>query len=198
MSAALITEVDFHGRWTWQGGAVPARYSLREGVLSVTAPAGADHFRMPGVREVASLPLLCRPVEGDFTAVVTVSAAGQRFADAAGLALVGLDGVAKLCVERMPDGRWAICTVVSDPHSDEAAGPTLAGPVAQLMITRERSRVAMFHRQPGEPDWHFTRTFTSAVAGTRLALFAQAPLSEACTGEFSGFDLSPGAQRDRR
>ncbi len=157
---------------------------------------------MPGAYEAGGVPLLSRTVTGDHTAWTRITVDGHAFGDAGGIAVHGADGWFKACVERTRAGGWAVVTVVSRPVSDEALGPALSGPRADLLVTREAARHAVFCRERPDEDWRFVRTFTGVAADgeqdLRLGLFAQAPFSDACTAAFTAPQYVPSALPDRR
>ncbi|WP_236243680.1 DUF1349 domain-containing protein [Streptomyces sp. CC228A] len=180
-------------------GTAPVR---RTAELAVRAARGADLFSMPGAYEAGGVPLLSRTVTGDHTAWTRITVDGHAFGDAGGIAVHGADGWFKACVERTRAGGWAVVTVVSRPVSDEALGPALSGPRADLLVTREAARHAVFCRERPDEDWRFVRTFTGVAADgeqdLRLGLFAQAPFSDACTAAFTAPQYVPSALPDRR
>ncbi|MFE3769436.1 DUF1349 domain-containing protein [Streptomyces sp. NPDC059122] len=183
--------------WRFDGpGTAPVRHAAE---LRVRAPRGADLFRMPGAYEASGIPWLSRRVTGDHTLWTRVTVDGRKFGDAGGIVVHDGAGWFKVCVERTRAGGWAVVTVVSHPVSDEAAGPVLAGPDAELLVTREGRRYAVFHREHDGGDWRFVRTFFGAdEADVRVGLFAQAPFSDACTASFAPLRLAPTALADRR
>ncbi|MEU7580902.1 DUF1349 domain-containing protein [Streptomyces sp. NPDC041068] len=183
--------------WRWQGQ--PQSWSRAGDSLRIEAPGGADLYNLPGSYEADSLPLLRRPVEGDFTAWTRITVEGSAFGDAAGLALHGEDGWLKVCVERTRAGGWAVVTVLSRPASDEAMGPALDGPAADLLVTREGRRHAVFYRQQPQEDWRFVRTFLGFTAPQlQLGAFVQAPFSPSAAARFAPLRLSPVPLGDRR
>ncbi|WP_371680442.1 DUF1349 domain-containing protein [Streptomyces sp. NBC_01276] len=183
--------------WTFSGpGALAARDPA---TLEIRADRGADLFAMPGFHEASGVPLLGRTLTGDHTVRARVAVRGGAFGDAGGILVHGADGWFKVCVERTRAGGWAVVTVVSRPLSDEAMGPALAGPRAELLVTREGGRHAVFCREDPDGPWLFVRTFLGpADPDVRLALFAQAPFSDSCTAVFTGARWSPRALADRR
>lgn len=183
--------------WHWSG---PAPAAVRRGTtLEIAVRRGTDLYAMPGCYEADALPLLQRPVHGDFTAWTRIGVEGHAFGDAGGIALHGADGWLKVCVERTRDGGWAIVTVLTRPVSDEARGPSLSGPAADLQITRQGTRYAVFHRERPHEDWQFVRTFLGfPEPEVRLGLFAQAPFGESCTATFTAPRMSSVAAADRR
>ncbi|WP_437312958.1 DUF1349 domain-containing protein [Sorangium sp. So ce385] len=194
------TTEDYGGRWSWSRE--PARWSRADGSpgsLTVVAPGRSDLFAMPGHYDVDRLPLLQRPVDGDFAAWSRITVDGGAFGDAGGIALHGEDGWLKVCVERTRTGGWAMVTVLSRPESDEAMGPALDGPAADVMVTREGRRVAVLFRQYRHEDWRFVRTYLARTTRQmRLGIFVQAPFSEAASAQFEPMRLSPTAWRDQR
>ncbi|MBB1253296.1 DUF1349 domain-containing protein [Streptomyces sp. OF3] len=189
---------DLRDTWRWSGE--PAAWSLTGGSLEITAPGHSDLYSLPGSHEVANLPLLQRAVHGDFTAWTRVTVRrGSSFADAGGLALHGAEHWLKVCVERGRDGGWSIVTVVSAPHSDEAAGPALVTPAADLLITRQGRRCAVRVRADATEPWRVVRTFHGPPeTRLRLGLFAQAPFSESASATFEPVRLAATALADRR
>ncbi|GAA2230775.1 hypothetical protein GCM10010232_16430 [Streptomyces amakusaensis] len=183
--------------WQWQGE--PLSWHSTGESLRIEAPGGADLYALPGSYEADSLPLLQRTVTGDFTAWTRISVRGSALGDAAGLSLHGEDGWLKVCVERTKAGGWAVVTVLSRPLSDEAMGPALDGPAADLLLTRQGRRLAVLFRQSPREDWRFARTFLGfAAPELRLGVFAQAPFSPSATGRFEPLRLSPVPLDDRR
>lgn len=184
-------------RWSFAGpGTLPVRDAS---TLEVRADRGADLFAMPGFHEAPAVPALATTLTGDHTLWTRVAVTGGAFGDAGGIVVHGADGWFKACVERTRAGGWAVVTVVSRPASDEAVGPALAGPAAELLVTREGGRHAVFCREDADRPWRFVRTFLGpARGGVRLGLFAQAPFSDACTAAFTGARLAPVALADRR
>ncbi|MFE9426421.1 DUF1349 domain-containing protein [Kitasatospora sp. NPDC006697] len=193
----MTAAAPFEGPWSWSEPR-PSWSAGADGRLELTAPAGSDLYRVPGVREIDAVPGLSRTLDGDFTLSVRVAVAGTRFADAAGLLVHTAGGWAKCCVERAPDGRWSVVTVVSLPDSDEAAGPDLAAPGTELTVVREGRRLAFLHREDPAADHRFLRTLPIADGPLRVSLFAQAPFSDRCTAVFDAPQLSPEPLRDRR
>ncbi|MFI6108176.1 DUF1349 domain-containing protein [Streptomyces sp. NPDC051310] len=183
--------------WSFSGpGALPVRDPH---ALEIRAERGCDLFTMPGTYEASGIPLLGRTVTGDHTFRAAVTVRGTAFGDAGGIVVHDAGGWFKVCVERTRDGGWAVVTVVSRPVSDEAVGPSLAAPHAELLVTREGRRRAVFCREEPDGEWRFVRTFFGSGAGdVRIGLFAQAPFSDACTAAFSVPRYVPAALADRR
>ncbi|MFF9869852.1 DUF1349 domain-containing protein [Streptomyces sp. NPDC013953] len=183
--------------WSFSGpGAAPVRDPH---ALEILAERGCDLFTMPGSYEASGIPLLGRTVTGDHTFRAGVTVRGTAFGDAGGIVVHDDGGWFKVCVERTRAGGWAMVTVVSRPVSDEAVGPALAAPRAELLVTREGRRHAVFCREEQGGKWRFVRTFFGSGAGdVRIGLFAQAPFSAACTAVFSVPRYVPAALADRR
>jgi regulation of enolase protein 1 (concanavalin A-like superfamily) len=184
----------------WRWWRQPAAWSSDPaGTLEIVSPAGTDLYFAPGVREVCSIVALERPISGAFTISVSVAVDGTEFADAGGLLLRGHNREwLKLCVERSKTA-WQIVTVASRPASDEAAGPLLDGPGADLLVTREGRRVAAYYRRDAGDDWRFARCIYDCWEGELLAgLFVQAPFSTRCTARFRALESRAEALRDRR
>lgn len=196
---AAQTEAVFGFDEGWSWSAEPLSCSSAGGSLEVSAPGGADLFAMPGAHEASGLPLLQRTVRGDFTAWTRISVDGAAFGDAGGIALHGPEGWLKVCVERVKAGGWAVVTVLSRPVSDEALGPALAGPEAELLVTREGPRQAVFFREAPEDDWRFVRTFFGfSEPELRLGLFVQAPFTPSASAVFAPVRFRATALPDRR
>ncbi|MFB6980792.1 DUF1349 domain-containing protein [Streptomyces scopuliridis] len=191
-------DATFPAGWQWSGPATARHTDHEAGILRLEAPAGADLFVMPGVREVDRLPALTRPVTHDFRLEALVDVEGGTRFDAGGILVDTGNGSLKLCVERAVSGGWSVVTIVTRPTSDEAAGPSLVGPAAGLLVTRQGERLATFFREPDEPDWRFARTLTVPATELRVGVFAQAPLSDGCTAVFRDVKTSPTPLRDRR
>lgn len=183
----------------WESAGDPRAFAVTRDAARVTAPAGADLFHAPGGHRPSGVPALRRPLTGDFTVSTRVAVTGGEFADAGGLSLHGPDGWFKLCLERTRAGGWAAVTVLTRPYSDEAFGPALPGPEAELLLTREGRRTAAFVRTEQDRDWQFVRTFTGWDAPwLTLGLFAQAPFSRTCAATFTPPLIGGRALRDRR
>ncbi|MEU8774271.1 DUF1349 domain-containing protein [Streptomyces sp. NPDC048606] len=183
--------------WSFTG---PGGTALRDAAgLEVRAECGADLFAMPGWYEADGVPLFGRTLTGDHMLWTDVTVRGRTFGDAGGIVVHGDDGWFKVCVERTRAGGWAVVTVVSRPLSDEAAGPALAGPRAELLVTRDGARHAVFCREDPDEPWRFVRTFVGdAGPRVRVGLFAQAPFSEGCAAGFTSVRWAPVALADRR
>lgn len=170
--------------------------------LIIEAQAGADLFTMPGVREIDSLSALQREISGDFTLRVaaSVEVVDGSLGDAAGVFWRGGHHWIKACVERLRNGRWGVVTVASTPTSDEALGPDLAGPAAELLLSREEARTAVWFRETPQAPWRFARTLliNSRDSTARLGLFAQAPFSSGAIGTFENLSLEAVARPDGR
>ncbi|MEW9519740.1 DUF1349 domain-containing protein [Streptomyces tubercidicus] len=189
----------FPGPWHWLGPPAEWASDPASGELRLTAGAGTDLYAWPGVREVDALPALVRRFDGDFRLHVGVAVEdGRTFADAGGLVVHTGAGSVKVCVERTTSGAWAVVTVASLPYSDEAMGPALPGPSADLLVTRQGRRFAALLRTPGDPDWRFVRTLLLPEGELWAGVFAQSPLSDSCTAVFSGLSFRPEPLRDRR
>ncbi|GAA2638835.1 DUF1349 domain-containing protein [Streptomyces axinellae] len=188
----------FPGAWYWLGPPAGAVRPVPE-ELRLTAGAGTDLYAMPAVREIDALPALVRQFDGDFrlSAGVVVED-GARFADAGGLVVRTGAGWVKLCVERTVAGSWAVVTVASLPYSDEAMGPALPGPRADLLVTREGRRFAGLFRTSRDADWRFVRTLCLPEGPLWAGVFAQAPLSAGAIVRFHDLACGPEPLRDRR
>ncbi|GAA3486470.1 hypothetical protein GCM10018987_05490 [Streptomyces cremeus] len=199
MTGTPVAQADpFDGPdWSFTG---PGDACTRDAAsLTIRAARGADLFAMPGHYEASDVPRLGRTVTGDHTLWTGVTVDGRGFGDAGGILVRWADGWFKACVERTRAGGWAVVTVVSRPVSDEAAGPELAGPRAELLVTREGRRHAVLCREDPDDEWRFVRTFFGApAADVRLELFAQAPFSDACTAAFAVPHRTSAALADRR
>ncbi|UNT00313.1 DUF1349 domain-containing protein [Streptomyces tubbatahanensis] len=185
---------------TWYRLGPPAE-SVRPapGGLRLTAGAGTDLYAMPAVREIDALPALVRRFDGDFRLCAGVVVEdGTRFADAGGLVVRTGAGSVKLCVERTAAGSWAVVTVASLPYSDEAMGPALPGPRADLLVTRQGRRFAGLFRTPGDADWRFARTLCLPEEPLWAGVCAQAPFSAGSTTRFHDLTCGPEPLRDRR
>ena len=186
-------------KWAWpESPGVQCLHRPEE--LTIQAQPGSDLIRIPGVREIDRVCAYQRPISGDFTVTVSVSVQGERFADAAGIVVRDGDGGwLKAAVERTRSLEWAVFTIVSLPNSDEACGAVLPAAQADLLVTRERTRFAVLHKNADQQDWIFARTFRWAAPETiSLGLFAQAPFSDGSFARFEHLNVSAQPMRDRR
>lgn len=170
-----------------------------DGALETEAAAGSDLFHVPGTRVVDSLSAYERAAQRCFTLTACVRAAGDTFADGAGILIRAAAESFKICIERTRTGVWRVVTVLSRPISDECYGPGLEGPEAILRLTCEGDRHAAFVRRGSDANWTFVRTFHwSRAPRATVGLFAQAPLSTGVHARFSSIIWEPFAVRDRR
>lgn len=169
----------------------PCEWSVRDGLLSMTAPAGGDFFNDPGSDSVvATAPFLHAVLKGDFVAVVRLSVEMAAQCDSGCLmALADESNWAKICFEYM-NGAPTIVTVVTRSRSDDCNSKAIEAEAPYLRLARSGSRFAFHYSEDGE-SWELVRYFAMDVPDElKVGLVAQAPFADRCQATFHSFDTS--------
>jgi uncharacterized protein len=178
----------------------PAAWEFDGGVLTIDAGPRTDIFVDPadGTR-YDNAPRLLTTVDGDFqfSARVRVGFATQY--DAGVLLLwEGYEHWAKLCLERSPQGRPMIVSVVNRGVSDDANGWTVDGDTARLRISRI-GRAYALHASADGDRWDLARYFSLDGAGpVRIGFEAQSPHGAGCRVRFDEIRFAAHAPADVR
>jgi regulation of enolase protein 1 (concanavalin A-like superfamily) len=169
---------------SWLGS--PPLWSNDNG-LTIDAPPASDWFIDPsGAAAVTNAPALVgRPPDDDFllAARVTVDAAA-RFD--AGVLFVYADDTtwAKLCLERSPDGRMMVVSVVTRGTSDDCNSHVVDGDSAWLRVARSKGAFA-FHASDDGVRWQLIRHFGLPAGDVQIGFEAQSPTGDGCRATFA-------------
>ncbi len=185
----------------------PAAWSVDDdGALTLGAGPGTDLFTDPGGQDrFANAPALTGGVEGDFVLTARVTTGLAATYDAGVLLLyAGEDSWAELCLERSPQGRPTVVSVVTRGVSDDCNGLTLDGGETWLRIARIGSAYA-FQASADGGFWHLVRYF-ALTGGTETAggpvpevgFLAQSPTGAGNTVRFSDVECAPRTLSDLR
>jgi uncharacterized protein len=145
---------------------------------------------------------LGEPPAGDFTLQARVDVGFRNTFDAAVLLVrAGASAWAKLCLERSPQGRPTVVTVVTRGTSDDSNSFEVDGTSVRLRITRS-GRTWAFHASTDGARWRLVRYFTlgehDSGLTARVGFLAQSPLGESCRAVFDEIAFSAGAPADLR
>jgi regulation of enolase protein 1 (concanavalin A-like superfamily) len=193
--------------------AEPPAHSWAGSELTIEADPGTDFFIDPaGSAAVGNAPLLLAPLVSDNGAPPLTFSARARAAapatfDAAALYVV-VDPVsswAKLALERSPQGRLTVVTVVTNGVSDDANHHEVENGTTHLRITALGAGAFAFHSSPDGREWALVRYFRliatgagGGPAGPWLGLSAQSPAGQGCRATFDEIRWSLGAPTDLR
>jgi regulation of enolase protein 1 (concanavalin A-like superfamily) len=168
-------------------------------VVELVAGPRTDLFCPPG-GDAATLnapALLADLAKGDFALSARVEAELRSTFDAGALLLWHDESTwAKLAVERSPDGRPTVVSVVTRGASDDCNSIALERPGAQLRAARIGDAFA-FHVHL-EDRWQLIRHFSLGTAGIRPGFLAQSPTGEGCATRFTGIRVEARRLADLR
>jgi regulation of enolase protein 1 (concanavalin A-like superfamily) len=184
----------FHWQWA------PAGWDLSGERLTITAGPRTDLFVDPETgTETVTAPALTAAFDGDFQLSARVRADLAATFDAGVLvAYAHPRSWAKLCLERSPQGRATVVSVVTRGTSDDCNSFVVDGDSAWLRITRFGDTVA-FHAATDGSFWHLIRYFAHDEAQQMSAGFlAQSPTGEGCAAVFDDIGYSPTRPADLR
>ncbi|MBB6695398.1 DUF1349 domain-containing protein [Cohnella xylanilytica] len=177
----------------------PDEWSVRDGRLTMVAPARADFFNDPGSdSSVATAPFLYAVLKGDFVANVRLSVEMAAQCDSGCLMAMSDDSNwAKICFEymnRVP----TIVTVVTRSRSDDCNSMASGTETPFLRLARSGSAFA-FHYSEDGTNWELVRYFRMEVPDElKIGVVAQAPFADRCKVTFYSFETSEGAVEDVR
>ena len=166
----------------------------------VTLDAGArtDLFVSPaGAPPTLNAPGLVVETEGDFLLAATIRAEHRATFDAGALLLWRDETTwAKLAVERAPDGRAMVVSVVTRGVSDDCNSVVLPEPAARLRVGRIGAECA-FHLWDGA-RWDLVRHFTLGPGPLAAGVLTQSPTGDGTVATFSGIELEARTLDDVR
>jgi uncharacterized protein len=179
----------------------PLRFQLSDGGgLTVTAGARTDLFTDPGGgAEVGNAPSLTGRADGDFQLAARVSVEHAATFDAGALLLRAHERAwAKLCLERSPQGRLTVVSVVTRGRSDDCNSFAVEGSRAWLRVARLGPAFA-FHVSVDGADWRLVRYFALDAAGElEVGFLAQSPTGDGCTATFDQISYTPARLAELR
>jgi regulation of enolase protein 1 (concanavalin A-like superfamily) len=159
------------------------------GRLTISAGPHTDLFVPPGgAAPVLTAPALMGETAGDFTLAASVSVDLAATFDAGAL-LLWSDATAwaKLALERSPEGRPTVVSVVTRGRSDDCNSVGLPDGSARLRVARLGEACA-FHLRVGE-RWELVRHFTLGPVKLAAGFLAQSPTGDGCAAEFDLIEL---------
>jgi regulation of enolase protein 1 (concanavalin A-like superfamily) len=174
----------------WQ--VAPADWTVGlDGTLHIVAGPRTDLFLDPaGGPAQLGAPRLMAAVEGDFQLSAYVKANLQATFDAGALVLYAADDTwVKLALERSPQGKPMIVSVVTRGLSDDANGRVVADASVWLRISRTGATCAL-HASDDGVRWELVRHFAfTAPDGLSAGFLTQSPTGEGCVATFDGLDF---------
>ncbi|HEX5899726.1 MAG TPA: DUF1349 domain-containing protein [Solirubrobacteraceae bacterium] len=157
-----------------------------DGSLRIVAGPRTDLFVDPagGVAALGA-PRIVGAVEGDFQLSARVRADLQATFDAGALVLYAADHTwVKLALERSPQGKAMIVSVVTRGVSDDANGRVVTGEGVWLRVSRIGGACAL-HASDDGARWELVRHFAlDAPDGLTAGFLAQSPTGEGATATF--------------
>jgi len=166
-----------------------ASFEVRgDDAFTIGAPPRSDLFHAPdGSRSVENAPRLLFPVSVPCILSARVSVDFQDTFDAGALLVRRNDRTwAKLCLERVPDGRATVVSVVTHGRSDDCTSHVVESDGTWLRIALLEASVAFHVSEDGE-RWSLVRHFAlDPGLATRIGFSCQAPLGEGCHAHFDG------------
>jgi len=154
--------------------------------IAIEAGPRTDLFVDPGGGDpVLGAPMLLGATEGDFVLSARVRADLRATFDAGALIVHAGDRTwAKLALERSPEGKAMIVSVVTRGVSDDANGAVVEGDSVFLRVARIGATCAL-HASSDGARWDLVRHFAlDAPNGVAAGLLAQSPTGEGCTATF--------------
>jgi regulation of enolase protein 1 (concanavalin A-like superfamily) len=104
----------------------------------------------------------------------------------------------KLALERSPQGRAMVVSVVTDGLSDDANGRVVEGGAVWLRISRIAAACAL-HASDDGVRWDLVRHFAFAAPdGLTAGFLAQSPTGDGCAATFDGFEYVAQTLADLR
>jgi regulation of enolase protein 1 (concanavalin A-like superfamily) len=183
----------------WQ--VAPAEWTVGlEGTLHIVAGPRTDLFVDPaGGPAQLGAPRLMTDVDGDFQLSAYVKADLQATFDAGALVLFAADRCwVKLALERSPQGRAMVVSVVTNGLSDDANGRVVTGDAVWLRVSRIGAACAL-HSSDDGVHWDLVRHFAFAAPdGLTAGFLAQSPTGEGCAATFDGFQYVAQTLTDLR
>lgn len=180
MNVAGIEFAELHG---------PVAAVVEGGRLTLSAGPRTDLFVPPGgAAPVLTAPALLAATAGDFTLAATISVDLRSTFDAGALVLWADETTwAKLALERSPEGRAMVVSVVTRGRSDDCNSVALERGSGRLRVARLGEACA-FHLRVGD-RWELIRHFTLGSAAPAAGFLAQSPTGEGCTAAFEQIEL---------
>lgn len=181
----------------------PASVVVIDGEYEVQALAGDDLFLSPdndGARVLSATRfLLDAPETATFEFVPTAEFATTFDS----VALVGWQDDEhwfKLCLERDPQGRTRIVSVVTSGRSDDANGPFVGDATVVLQCRRQGDFISLHYRTKDEGAFDLARCFRLPLEGSPLQLgFAvQSPQGQGLKARIRSLRLSDTVNDDIR
>jgi uncharacterized protein len=169
---------------TWLG--TPPAWSNEDG-LTIDAPPSSDWFVDPsGAVAVTNAPaLLGRPPDDDFLLLARVEVDAKATFDAGVLFVYANDTTwAKLCLERSPQGRMMIVSVVTRGTSDDCNSYAIDGNSAWLRAARFK-RAFAFHASSDGGRWELIRHFGLPISEVQIGFEVQSPTGNGCRATFA-------------
>lgn len=168
----------------------PESWHIADDIVRVRAAGNTDIFVDPnrsavllsGARALATAP------DEPWQLAAHVTADLRQTYDAAALMLWSDDRhFAKLCLERSPQGRATVVSVVTRDVSDDANAWVVPGGNVWLRISKVATDAYAFHSSSDGKYWDLVRYFALSGDGPiQYGIEAQSPMGDGCTVSFSG------------
>jgi regulation of enolase protein 1 (concanavalin A-like superfamily) len=168
------------------------------GRLAIASGPGTDLFAPPsGSAPTVNAPALIGTTAGDFLLAATVTAELRATFDAGALLLWrDPETWAKLALERSPEGRPTVVSVVTRGRSDDCNSVALGTGAARLRAARLGEACAFHVELAGR--WELVRHFTLGAGPLSAGFLAQSPTGPGCSAAFAGILLEERLLADVR
>lgn len=196
MEPGLLLGLPFELSWLRE----PKSWSIVRRALTIEAGPQTDWFVDPAgeARPVLNAPALVGAVGGDFILSARVSVVFGATFDAGVLMLHFGDRCwAKLCLERSPEGRPMMVSVVTREHSDDCNSTVVDHDEVWLRVARLGAAYA-FHSSTDRRLWQLVRYFSLPAQDVSVGFEAQSPLGEGCTATFADITFEQRRLADLR
>jgi hypothetical protein len=182
----------------WENRPAAWRLTADDG-LEIGAGPRTDWFADPGSEALTGdAPALLMPAAEPWLLGALASVEHRATFDAAVLAVFHAKRTwAKLCLERSPDGRLMVVSVVTRGTSDDCNSVPVPDGPAHLRVAR-MGRAYAFHHSADGRRWDLVRYFSLADEDGEVGFLAQSPTGEGCLARFEDIVFEPRMLTDLR
>jgi uncharacterized protein len=176
----------------------PVSATVDGGRLTIAAGPRTDLFAPPdGSAPAVNAPALVGATTGDFLLAATLTVElGSTFDAGALLLWRDPETWAKLALERSPEGRPTVVSVVTRGRSDDCNSLALDAGAARLRVARLGDACAFHVELAGR--WELVRHFALGAGPLSAGFLAQSPTGPGCSAAFAEIGLEERLLADVR